>query len=240
MRKKLLVAAAFVIAALGANAQTLYSSGKIAPNFDYELPDFITGIECEAFTREIVGENINKISGEFGEILGVAEKTALLRAIRIGRTGNLDTENGEVAGHAKLTLPSCHSIELYCWGTGGRGIEIRKDAVDGEVLAWNGNNSYTAIKVTASPNIQEPVTIYLVPTGKVQSEGATGDTYISELTITGTGTVGINDLDLDKKVIAVEYYSVTGLKFESAQQGLNIVKTTYEDGSIKTTKAFIK
>lgn len=231
MKKQLLVVAAFIVATFSANAQVLpYSSGNISLNQDFTLPDFWTG-NCTTMLKN--GLDTTKDGyAEFAAGIGIAVDATEAFTIRMAKT--------EGEGYSELTLPSCGTITLVCWGTGGRGMAIRKDSKDGELLGWNGGGGYRAISVEATVNSTEPIKIFLVPTGATEGSASTGDTFISEITITSGPTTGINDLDLDKKVVAVEYYSVTGLKFEEAQQGLNIVKTTYEDGSVKTTKAFIK
>lgn len=49
-------------------------------------------------------------------------------------------------------------------------------------------------------------------------------------------STGIAQVDSDAEVLKTEVYSADGIKKEHAQAGLNIIKTTYKDGSVKTQK----
>ena len=43
-----------------------------------------------------------------------------------------------------------------------------------------------------------------------------------------------------KAIVSVEYYNISGMKTPAPVQGINIVKTTFEDGSVEATKVIIK
>lgn len=47
---------------------------------------------------------------------------------------------------------------------------------------------------------------------------------------------GVNDVTTSKKVASVTYYNVAGMNSEKPFDGINIVVTTYSDGSKRTTK----
>ena len=43
-----------------------------------------------------------------------------------------------------------------------------------------------------------------------------------------------------KQVVAQEYYSVSGMKLEAPVKGLNIMRTVYDDGTVKAVKLFVE
>lgn len=62
----------------------------------------------------------------------------------------------------------------------------------------------------------------------------TGNNYTPE-SDPESGSTAISSIE-DKTVVAVEYYSLTGAKASSPVAGVNIVRTTYSDGSVVTSK----
>lgn len=229
MKKQLLLVVAFAITTFSAYAQLPYASGKVATNADFALPSFWGG-NSTVYLKS--GLATGSYKEGFAEAIGIAADATEANAIRMAKTEN--------DGYAELTLPSCGNITLICWGTGGRGMEIRKGAKDGELLGWAGDNSYTAITVSADVNSVTPVTIFLLPTGKESGSASTGDTYIAEINITAGESSNVNAMEADNKVIATEYYNVAGIQTSQAQEGLNIVKNIYEDGSVTINKVYVK
>lgn len=55
-----------------------------------------------------------------------------------------------------------------------------------------------------------------------------------------TTATGIDDLAVEKEVRLREYYSVDGKLLPCSVEGINIVKTVYEDGSIEVSKVYVK
>lgn len=55
-----------------------------------------------------------------------------------------------------------------------------------------------------------------------------------------TTATGIDELAVEKEVRLREYYSVDGKLLPRPVQGINIVKTVYEDGSIEVSKVYVK
>lgn len=55
-----------------------------------------------------------------------------------------------------------------------------------------------------------------------------------------TTATGIDDLAVEKEVRLREYYSVDGKLLPCPVEGINIVKTVYEDGSIEVSKVYVK
>lgn len=51
---------------------------------------------------------------------------------------------------------------------------------------------------------------------------------------TGTNPSSINNVS--KNIIKTDYYNITGIKLAQLQSGINIIKNTYEDGTVKFSK----
>lgn len=62
-----------------------------------------------------------------------------------------------------------------------------------------------------------------------------------EVVFTSTGTVtGVESANAAKTVASVKYYNLAGIESAQPTQGINIVKTTYTDGSQSVAKKLIK
>lgn len=75
-----------------------------------------------------------------------------------------------------------------------------------------------------------------------------GKTYASPLTVWSVlenqyyvdDTVGVKAVSSNKAVADVEYYNLQGMKLDRPAPGINVCRTTMEDGSVKVTKVLIK
>ncbi len=83
--------------------------------------------------------------------------------------------------------------------------------------------------------------------GMKKDEYITGSWLIMDnftLTYHGTnsafGPTGIEEVIGDANVVSVEVYNLNGVKVNKLQQGLNIVKSTLEDGRVIVRKTFVK
>ncbi len=56
----------------------------------------------------------------------------------------------------------------------------------------------------------------------------------------GTGIFGVTVEGVDGKVAGTEVYSANGTKVNSLQRGLNIIRTTYSDGTVEVKKVMVK
>ncbi len=55
------------------------------------------------------------------------------------------------------------------------------------------------------------------------------------------GTItGVDTINPDADVVSTEIYDVNGLRTTGLVKGVNIVRTTHSDGTVKTTKIFVK
>lgn len=77
-----------------------------------------------------------------------------------------------------------------------------------------------------------------------ETEATTTITMDGDKTVGATfvpaGTTSIDGSTASKAIVSVKLYSVTGIEVDEDATGVVIVKTTYEDGSVETTKKFVK
>lgn len=52
--------------------------------------------------------------------------------------------------------------------------------------------------------------------------------------------VGVEGIISDGRILSTEVYDMNGMRLRSVQKGLNIIRSTMEDGSVKTSKIFVK
>ena len=63
----------------------------------------------------------------------------------------------------------------------------------------------------------------------------------NEVTLDGTsGGTGIEDNYAAKEVLEVQFFNANGVRISAEQQGINIVRIIYTDGSIEIVKKFVK
>lgn len=67
-------------------------------------------------------------------------------------------------------------------------------------------------------------------------QGVKAKEAIADTELTGVETIN----ESATEVVSTEIYSVNGAKLNDLQKGINIVKTTYADGSIKTKKVVVR
>ncbi|MBD5358630.1 MAG: hypothetical protein HDR88_16860 [Bacteroides sp.] len=75
-----------------------------------------------------------------------------------------------------------------------------------------------------------------------------GETYASPMTVWNVldnsyyidNNVGIQSVASGKGVAGVEYYNLQGMKLDRPAPGINVCRTTMEDGSVKVTKVLVK
>lgn len=111
----------------------------------------------------------------------------------------------------------------------GTEITLTATANEGYVFeAWTGHalvaEGFSAFSSNAT---QETTTITM--DGEDKTVGATFTTVLS-----------IDNSTASKAVASVKLYDVTGVEVGSDAKGVVIVKTTYEDGSVETTKQLVK
>lgn len=131
--------------------------------------------------------------------------------------------------------------------------EITGFSVNGQTLTWNAIPATAKYKVTLTPATRSTIedeTIensYTVANDGVYSASiiavnaaGTESQALSTGSFTVTNTVGIESNNTDKAIASVKYYSTTGVEIDENATGVVIVKTTYKDDSVNTTKSVRK
>lgn len=63
---------------------------------------------------------------------------------------------------------------------------------------------------------------------------------ILKITLYSSGTTGIDQVESSTSdIVKIEYYSLNGLQFNTPQKGINIRKTYYRDGTVRTDKIIL-
>ena len=63
---------------------------------------------------------------------------------------------------------------------------------------------------------------------------------ILKITLYSSGTTGIDQVESSTSdIVKTEYYSLNGMKFNAPQKGINIRKTYYRDGTVRTDKIIL-
>lgn len=133
-------------------------------------------------------------------------------------------------GSLGITIPNC---------VGGDVISIDFcSANSSSARGWTSTNTDVATG--------EKVTERTTQRFTVQSAGSaifktTGGLQIFGITLNEGGVPSaITVVDREAKVVSQEYFTVTGARIPEPVKGINIVRARMDDGSIKTTKLFIK
>ena len=239
MKKKLLFAIALFGMSLGVNAQLSsfpYDSGLLGPQeVEKEMPEWMKvttdGVELtQATLTERTGLAADR-SEAFYAGVGIPLGTTSARGIKLSKS------DGNPGSALVLNLTKCGTVTATAWGTGGRGLEISNSVNASK--SWAGAGSYTVVEVSAELNIDQPVTVYLKPTGNSEGSVSTGDTFIGSIKVTAPGGgASIIDIDFGKIPASVQYYNLLGAEVDENTNGFVVVKTTYEDGSVSTSKVF--
>ena len=66
-----------------------------------------------------------------------------------------------------------------------------------------------------------------------------GDYQKSYTLVLETKKVGIASENIGKVIVEQFYYTTNGVKIEKPEQGINIVVTIYDDGSVENSKVLI-
>ena len=150
-----------------------------------------------------------------------------------GEDGNavtaLELEAGETA-----QLTAAYAPE---YAIGEKTIEWSSDNED--VVTVSETGLVTAQTAPATIIIRRAAGDATAPTATVKAtakSNAFAETVEAEVTVMVNAATGINDMELANKVAGVKYVNVMGQVSDSAFDGVNIVVTTYGDGSQKTTK----
>ncbi|MFA5618451.1 MAG: hypothetical protein WDK95_16605, partial [Syntrophorhabdaceae bacterium] len=169
-----LLALFLMIPSTRAGDVSLYNSGNIATSDSaYVVPAYFGGAGWAYDFREM--DLAKKDTAFFPEVLNVTDSIAY--GIELSRT---DDSTG--VNFLSLRLPSCDSIYVEAWGTGGRGILITNDVTADSV--WAGSSSYTLFSVSKELNIADSVSIKITPTGTGGANTySNGGTWINRIVV---------------------------------------------------------
>ncbi|NLB02484.1 MAG: hypothetical protein GX841_03675, partial [Bacteroidales bacterium] len=149
-----LLALFIALPSLKAGNVQVYNTGDIPTSAgSFTAPDFFGGAGWNYKTRTL--DPAKKDTVFFPEVLGV---TDVAYGIEISKTSE---DPGNI--FLSLDLPSCDSIYIEGWGTGGRGIMVTNNV--NTDTTWVGASSYTLIKVPVKVDIDSPVQVKITPTG---------------------------------------------------------------------------
>lgn len=139
-------------------------------------------------------------------------------------------------------------VSVVCWGTGSisswlaaEGADPRSVAVCDVPVKALGDNTLSLtiaeLKEALAFEGEWGKGIYwnMYPQGNSTSTRVSAVIY--EVKDTSTPVVNINS---EVEIVATEYYSVSGVVSVTPQKGINIVKETLSDGSIRTRKLTVK
>lgn len=102
---------------------------------------------------------------------------------------------------------------------------------NGKVVAFTNANTYTIpADATSDDLFSVRAANEMGGLGQASNEVSKGD---------DNGT-GIEDSNATKEVVERQFFNANGVRIHSQESGLNIVRTTYSDGSIETTKELVK
>jgi len=85
-------------------------------------------------------------------------------------------------------------------------------------------------------NLDHTKTYYIVVDGEVQPGEIRFDNIYKDIEVTVEGATAVEDINTNKAVASVRYYNLAGQESAEAMSGVNIVVTTYADGTTSTAK----
>lgn len=246
MKKQVLFALAFAAAVCSVNAQN-YDSGKMgAPGFDganLEMPTWFTGNNhVSPKAKSGIDGTVKETWAEFCAALGYTETpTAAIDIWYYGikkQTTDPASTNENPLSYIKADIPAAGTLSIDFYATGGTGMQIRKTLTDpASIASENYGNSFTPLKVSYTATA--PETVYLVPMKDAAGTLTSGDCMFSQVKFV-SGTSGIASSTSDNAIVSSDFFSITGIQLSTPERGINIEKTTYADGTVKTTKLYFK
>lgn len=137
---------------------------------------------------------------------------------------------------------------LFGKGYSSEKIKAFKGVTPGADYADSGTNYATSDIVFNGASDKAYFTILSGLDSSIFADAAKGDfTIAKDLEYSNAGdprwngqTVGISFTDANKEIISSEYYNIVGMKLNTPAKGLNIVKNTMSDGTVETSKVYIK
>lgn len=116
-------------------------------------------------------------------------------------------------------ISSARAIKVYVNETLAKSETVAKYATDGSAGIEIDMSSYTDATMVS-----------------IVSDQTGGDGGFGSVVITPKSTTSIENIENSKTAVSAKYYSLTGIEVNESTTGVIIVKTTYDDGSVETTK----
>ncbi len=133
-------------------------------------------------------------------------------------------------GNLTVTIPGCKEGGIVT-------IDFNTASGNGEARGWTVTNATVSAGELISERTQQSFT---VATDGDITFSTTGGLNIYTITYKAPDATGIREAAGDDEVARTEYYSISGMRLDQPQQGLNIVRTIYKSGKTETTKAYIR
>lgn len=83
-------------------------------------------------------------------------------------------------------------------------------------------------------------TSYTVTDGDINNYSVRAANSMGGFGEASTTTTAINNISNNSDAVSTELFSVDGMKISTAKNGVNIIKKTYSDGTVKTSKVIVK
>jgi hypothetical protein len=131
------------------------------------------------------------------------------------------------AGKVLVVAANCNKAHLDLTGSGT--IELGALEADNTTLELTGSGDINLGGLKSGT-----VNFDLTGSGSMKLDKMVCNEF--DIDLTGSGKVNCEDINADKQVAAVRYINVAGQESETPFSGVNIVVTTYTDGTTSTVK----
>ena len=194
------------------------------------------GDDTKRYTHALTAEAIS---------LGLSETEGLTFSSSEGKSIMISNDSSKkyyIQGAMTIHVPVTEGdvVTVSFANTGSKNGD-RTLVINGEKVATSGNTTATNGKYTVPAGVTE-ITIY----GLDKDGVSTGSLNYFSISVTTTiadeddddddDSDAISYINADKNVLAVEYYTIGGVKTSAPSRGINIVRTVYTDGTSTSTK----
>lgn len=177
--------------------------------------------------------NVTEMSGTLkANNVAIAETNGLLfDNLKAGKI-RIDYGSGRLqlnGSNLTVTVPGCKE-----------GSTVTIDFVSANATnarGWNVTNATVSAGELITGRTQQSFTV--AADGDI-TFSTTGGLNLYSITYKAPESVGISQAAGEDEVIRTEYFSISGMRLNEPQQGLNIVRTIYKSGKTETAKAYIR
>lgn len=227
MMKQLLLISAFIGAAISVNAQT------------YAVAD------GETITSTTTITSVPDVTLSFGEDTYTVKADATINEGAVYHhyvSGGINPVDGNGLAFDKAGATTPVKGSLFA-------MKVEKDGNMEIAVVLNASKKYYILEDGVALEDFNGFTVadkyygtysFPVKAGKTYTTFCTGSKLgFYGFTYTPTGT-GIQDSTIEKEVISTEYFNVVGVRTNQAEKGLNMVKRTMSDGTVKVEKLYVR